>query len=100
MKIMTKLLLASLMIFSPLSANAGDIEQVTVCTTVSWKADDNSGKCKEGQKIAFLPKTFGNEQLPIMFIGLNCDMRFNISLTNGGAVCIFKPASKVVEASK
>jgi hypothetical protein len=100
MKTMKKLFLTSLLILSPLSASASDIDQNTVCTTDSWKVVDNAGKCKEGQKIAFLPNSFGNEQLPIMFIGLNCDLRFNVSLTKGGAVCIFKPVEKVVETSK
>ncbi|RBP78597.1 hypothetical protein EBI01_17825 [Marinomonas rhizomae] len=100
MKIINKLLLVSVTLLSPLQVLAIDINQATLCTTTSWKAADNSAKCKEKNKIAFLPTSFGNEQLPIMFIALNCDLRFNVSLTNGGAVCIFKPAETIIEASK
>ncbi|MAF15289.1 MAG: hypothetical protein CMG93_04850 [Marinomonas sp.] len=100
MKTINKLLLGSIFLLSPLPTLASDIDQTTLCTAVSWKVDENSEKCKEGSKIAFLPNSFGNEQLPIMFIALNCDLRFDVSLTNGGAVCIFKPAENLVEASK
>jgi len=100
MKIINKMLLASLVLFNPLQVHAFGIDQDTVCTTISWKVADNKSKCKEGGKIAFLPSRFGNEQLPIMFIALNCDLSYSVSLTNGGSVCIFKPAKNVVEASK
>lgn len=97
MNIVIKVLLVTFVLFGSLKALAGDVEQTTLCTTASWKAADNIGKCKEGQKIAFLPNSFGNEQLPILFIALNCDVRYSVSLTNGGAVCVFKPVEKVVE---
>ena len=100
MKIINKVLLTSLVLFNPLQVYASGLDQDTVCKAVSWKVADNEGKCKEGSKIVFLPKSFGNEQLPIMFVGLNCDLRHNVSLTKGGAVCIFKPAVNLVEASK
>ncbi|EKF9639309.1 hypothetical protein O1C50_003605 [Vibrio cholerae] len=100
MEITKKVLLTSLVLLNPLQLHAFGIDQDTLCTTASWKAVDNAGKCKEGSKIAFLPDSFGNEQLPIMFVALNCDLSHGISLTNGGAVCIFKPANNVVEASK
>ncbi|XNG94727.1 hypothetical protein BCV43_22050 [Vibrio cyclitrophicus] len=100
MKVITNLFLASIALFSPLQVHATDIDQQTVCTAVNWKVADNVGKCKTGQKIAFLPNSFGNEQLPIMFIAVNCDMRYNVSLTNGGAVCLFKPVENVVVASE
>ncbi|MCQ1061364.1 hypothetical protein LRP52_49075 [Photobacterium sp. ZSDE20] len=99
MQIINKLLFASITLLSPLQVLAVDINQDTLCTAKSWKAADNAAKCKEGSKIAFLPNSFGNEQLPVMFIALNCDLRFDVSLTNGGAVCIFKPVENVVEAS-
>jgi len=97
MKTMNKIFLILFLIFSPLGASASDIDQDTLCSSVSWKAVDNVGGCKVGQKIGYLPSSFGNEQLPILFIALNCDVRFNISLTNGGAVCIFKPVVSVIE---
>ncbi|SBS33631.1 hypothetical protein MAQ5080_02631 [Marinomonas aquimarina] len=79
------------------SVGAQDIDQANLCVTKSWKAADNSTLCKVGQKVAFLPNSFGNEQLPVMFAALNCDLKYGIALTNGGATCIFKPVEKVIE---
>lgn len=100
MKIIKKVLLISLILFNTLQVHAFGIDQDTLCTAVSWKVADNESKCKEGNKIAFLPNSFGNEQLPIMFVALNCDLNHTVSLTKGGAVCIFKPAKNIIEASK
>jgi hypothetical protein len=47
--------------------------------------------CKEGQKIVFLPNQWGNEQLPLYFAAMNCDLRYTVVSTKGGVVCIFKP---------
>jgi len=47
--------------------------------------------CKEGQKIIYLPNQWGNEQLPIIFAGFNCDLRYTVVSNNGGVVCIYKP---------
>ncbi|MCS0446010.1 hypothetical protein [Vibrio diabolicus] len=77
--------------------SASELDQENLCSTNSWKAVDNVNKCKSGQKIAFLPNSFGNEQLPILFIALNCDVRYSVSLTNGGAVCVFNPVQEVIE---
>lgn len=97
MKVTLGIFLLSIGFLAPLAAVAEDVDQATLCIATSWKAADNVAKCKVGQKIAFLPKSFGNEQLPIMFIALNCDVRFSVSLTNGGAACVFNPVQKVVE---
>ncbi|EOV1171782.1 hypothetical protein ACOLZ1_001294 [Vibrio fluvialis] len=97
MKVTLNKILVAITLFMPFASNAGEIELKTLCTATSWKAADNVEKCKTGQKIAFLPSSFGNEQLPIMFIALNCDLRFSVSLTKGGAVCVFNSVQKVVE---
>ena len=50
-----------------------------------------AASCRTGQKVVFLPKSFGNEQLPVIFAAVNCDHRFSIALTNGGVSCIYSP---------
>jgi len=61
--------------------------QDKVCEVRGWQSDVTA-ECKPGQKIVFLPNTFGNEQLPILFAAVNCDMRYTVAMTNGGVVCI------------
>jgi len=97
MQSIIKTLILSITLLTPVVSVAGEIDQATVCKSTSWKAADNVQTCKTGQKIAFLPNSFGNEQLPIMFVGLNCDLRYSVSLTTGGVVCVFNPVEKVVE---
>jgi len=45
--------------------------------------------CKVGRKVLFLPQTFGNEQLPVLFAAINCDLRYAVALTNGAVTCIY-----------
>ncbi|MFW2133353.1 hypothetical protein [Ectothiorhodospira haloalkaliphila] len=97
MKAVLKTFVLSILFLAPFVSLSGEMDQARLCITSSWKAVDNAGKCEAGQKIAFLPRSFGNEQLPIMFIAFNCDVRFAVSLTKGGAVCVFYPIRQVVE---
>jgi hypothetical protein len=52
--------------------------------------------CKEGQTLAFLPSTWGNEQLPIIATALYCDFHHPIVQNNGGVVCIYTGTRKPV----
>lgn len=75
-----------------------DLDLGTLCETGSYHVSTN---CKPGQKIAFLPGSFGNEQLPVMFAALNCDLRYAVALTTGAVTCVFnpiKPESKPPES--
>ncbi len=47
--------------------------------------------CKPGQKVLFLPNSWGNDQLPIIFAGINCDLRYSVAMNNGGVTCIYTP---------
>lgn len=69
------------------------IDQAYLCEVSSWQAQDVSAACKPGQKVVFLPSSFGNEQLPIIFAALNCDLRYTVALTKGGVSCIYTPTS-------
>jgi hypothetical protein len=77
-----------------------DINQSEVCEVSDWQGDVTAKVCKQGQKVVFLPQSFGNEQLPILFAAVNCDLRYSVALTNGGVTCIYsplKPAEKKQE---
>jgi hypothetical protein len=79
---------ASPQVSSPGAAVAGaNVDQDTLCETKTFNVVDN---CKSGQKVIFLPSSFGNEQLPVLFAALNCDLRYNVALTKGAVACIFK----------
>lgn len=56
-------------------------------------------QCEPGQKIAFLPDAYGNEQLPILFAAKNCDLRYSVALTRGGVVCIYRPSTEKKQES-
>ena len=80
---------------SPLAAIL-DIDQAKLCQVNSWHLADQT--CKLGQKIVFLPESWGNEQLPILFTALNCDLRFQVVATKGAVACIFKPIEREAAA--
>lgn len=82
------------------TAVRAEINQSEVCEVRDWQRDETSKVCNQGQKVVFLPQSFGNEQLPILFAAVNCDLRYSVALTNGGVACIYnplKPAEKKQE---
>lgn len=74
-----------------------DINQTEVCEVGGWQLNVTSEVCKQGQKVVFLPQSWGNEQLPILFAAINCDLRYSVAMTNGGVACIYNPVSPVEE---
>ena len=71
------------------AVTATDFNPDVLCETADWRQTDN---CKPGQKIVFLPSSWGNEQLPVMFAALNCDLRYQVVSTKGAVACIFRPS--------
>ena|ERR1043166_6859632 len=69
-------------------ASASNINQTDVCETQDYGVAQD---CKAGQKVVFLPRQFGNAQLPVYFAAANCDLRYSVVLTNGAVTCIFMP---------
>ena len=67
------------------------IDQESLCEVKGWQKDVTAASCEVGQKVVYLPSSFGNEQLPIIFAAVNCDHRFSIALTKGGVSCIYSP---------
>lgn len=64
------------------------IDQKNICEVKDWRREATAD-CKEGQKIVYLPSSWGNAQLPILFTTVNCDHRFSIALTEGAVSCIY-----------
>jgi hypothetical protein len=64
-------------------------DQSHVCEVHDWKAAASASACHAEQKIVFLPDSWGNEQLPILFVAVNCDLRYSVALTVGGVSCIY-----------
>jgi len=75
--------------------SAPAIVQDQICEVDQWQRDAAAEVCKAGQKVVFLPKSFGNEQLPILFAAVNCDLRYTVVSTKGGVTCIYAPLKPV-----
>ncbi len=71
------------------------INQNDLCEVDSLPLEDVAGKCKPGQKVVYLPKTFGNDQLPIIFAAIHCDLRYSVALTKGAVACIYTPVKQL-----
>lgn len=62
------------------------LAQTEICVTQDVRVETG---CKPGQRVVFMPSRFGNEQLPVMFASMNCDLRYAVAMTHGGVTCIF-----------
>lgn len=67
------------------------IDQAQLCEVNAWQHNLVASVCKPGQKVVFLPRSFGNAQLPILFAAVNCDLRYAVALTEGAVTCIYNP---------
>lgn len=67
------------------------INQSALCEVSGWQYDVVAAACKLGQKVVFLPESWGNEQLPVIFAAVNCDLRYNVAMTKGAVTCIYGP---------
>ena len=69
--------------------NAGDPDRL--CSVNDWQRNTVAKMCEPGEKIIFLPESFGNEQLPIIFAAVNCDLRHAVVSSKGAVTCIYRP---------
>jgi hypothetical protein len=72
-------------------SSVNKIDQDTICHVEDFDPQVVYKACVPGQKVAFLPSRFGNEQLPVLFAAAHCDLRYSVVLTTGGVACIYKP---------
>ncbi|MFN7154065.1 MAG: hypothetical protein ACK4OE_10240 [Acidovorax sp.] len=73
------------------SPKEADIQQQQLCEVSEWQRDVVAAACKPGQKVVFLPRNWGNAQLPVIFAAVNCDVRYAIALTEGAVMCVYRP---------
>lgn len=78
----------------------GSVDLTAICETSEWRVDSVASVCKAGQKVAFLPERWGNEQLPVKFAAVNCDLTHSVVMTNGGVTCIYRPITQVPAKSE
>ena len=76
------------------------IDQANLCEVEAWQHDVVANTCKPGQKVVYLPSRFGNEQLPVIFAAVNCDLRYSVALTTGAVTCIYGPITPTPAGSK
>lgn len=67
---------------------AAELDQRRLCEVRDWR---DSAHCQPGQKVVFLPRSFGNAQLPVIFAAVACDLRYSVALTEGAVTCIYQP---------
>jgi hypothetical protein len=70
------------------------IDQQNICMVDQAGYETVSATCKEGQKVLFIPDVFGNKQMPVVFAGMYCDLRYQVVHNEGGVACVFKLASR------
>ena len=98
---MRKLALSILLIAGVITScgDGGAVDNSSMCVVSNF---NTIPKCEEGKPIAFLPESWGNDQLPLYFVALHCDLNHQIVHNNGGVVCIYtaKRNKKLLEGSK
>lgn len=62
--------------------------------------DFDTRGCRAGDDLLYMPRSFGNEQLPIEFVGKKCNMSKPIALTKGGVACTYAGPKNVVEGAE
>lgn len=72
------------------------LDQSRICEVNDWHI---AVDCKPGQKIVFLPESFGNEQLPVLFAALNCNLCYQVVATRGAVTCVFGPIKPTAPAA-
>ncbi|HEX7369988.1 MAG TPA: hypothetical protein VF284_06880 [Rhodanobacteraceae bacterium] len=80
---------------APVSRTSPALDQGDYCFVLNYPMGMSALKtCKPGERVVFMPQQWGNEQLPIQFVSMACDLRYTVALTNGGVVCIYYRKSK------
>lgn len=75
---------------APVADTNSTLDQGDACFVFNYPVDISALRtCKPGERVVFLPQAWGNEQLPIQFVSMACDLRYTVAMTNGGVVCIY-----------
>lgn len=76
-----------------------EIDQTDVCIAMDTSLPNAAKTCKPGHKIVFRPMSWGNEQMPLIFVSFFCDLRYSVAMNNGGVVCIYNPIKSIDQVS-
>lgn len=71
--------------------SASAIDQKNICQVDNWERESVAQSCSPGQKVIYLPTRWGNEQLPILFAAVNCDLQYAVVQSPGAVTCIYNP---------
>lgn len=82
------------------SPEPSSLDQSSVCEVKDWGLNTTTEACTPGQKVVFLPDRWGNEQLPVIFAAVNCDLRYSVVLTEGAVTCIYAPITPDVDEAE
>lgn len=89
--ICVSLLLLSMTGCTAQTQGSKEADHQNICEVDDWVYASVAKACKPGQKVVFLPQRWGNEQLPIKFAAVNCDLGYSVVMNNGGVTCIYRP---------
>jgi hypothetical protein len=65
----------------------------------AFSNDEETDKCQPGQIALFIPHSFGNEQLPVIFAAKYCDFNFPIVSTIGSVSCVYYKGRTILQAT-
>jgi len=74
---------------------SSSLDQQHLCRVTVWELDKVAAQCQPGQKVLFLPKSFGDQHIPGVFAALHCDLRYSVAMTQGAVACIYLPVKRV-----
>lgn len=74
-----------------ISATESNSTSRTSCEITDINYQEAAEKCERGQRLVFLPDTWGNGQLPITAAHAFCDPHQPIVHNEAGVSCIFDP---------
>ncbi|MBO7080470.1 MAG: hypothetical protein J6V99_00300 [Neisseriaceae bacterium] len=57
--------------------------------TVQNTMEELNKNAKNGDIVVFLPRSWGNEQLPIYFVNMFCNTNYQVIMNKAGVVCTY-----------
>ena len=74
---------------------ANGIAEARVCLV----RDFDTSACRKGDDLLYMPRQWGNEQMPIEFIAYNCNTMRQISYTKGAVACVYAGPKEVFDVN-
>ncbi len=71
-----------------------DVAQDTMCV---YSTEEEAKLCKDGKMSWFKPRSWGNEQLPLIVAAAYCDFNHQVVMNNAGVICTFNSQRQSAE---